>query len=42
MIMSEPAAMPDANAPAAQLEGDLVRRARKGDLRAYDELVKNA
>ncbi len=40
MIMSEPATIPDANAPAGQLEGDLVRRARHGDLRAYDELVK--
>src|SRR3984957_14246745 len=40
MIMSEPATTPDANAPAEVLEGDLVRRAREGDLTAYDELVK--
>jgi RNA polymerase sigma-70 factor (ECF subfamily) len=40
MIMSEPAAMPDADTPAEVLEGDLVRRAREGDLSAYDELVK--
>lgn len=40
MLMSEPTTIPDPNAPAAQLEGDLVRRARHGDLRAYDELVK--
>jgi RNA polymerase sigma factor (sigma-70 family) len=40
MIMSEPATIPDPNAPAGMLEGDLVRRARNGDLRAYDELVK--
>ncbi len=40
MIMSDPAPMADANTPAGMLEGDLVRRARKGDLNAYDELVK--
>ena len=40
MIMSEPAAMPDANTPTGMLEGDLVKRARRGDLAAYDELVK--
>ena len=40
MTMSEPAAMPDADAPAGILEGDLVKRARRGDLAAYDELVK--
>ena len=40
MFMSEPATIPDANTPARVLEGDLVRRARHGDLRAYDELVK--
>jgi RNA polymerase sigma-70 factor (ECF subfamily) len=38
--MSEPAAIPDANASAGILEGDLVKRARRGDLAAYDELVK--
>jgi RNA polymerase sigma factor (sigma-70 family) len=40
MIMSEPATTPDPNAPAGMLEGDLVKRARHGDLAAYDELVK--
>ena len=40
MIMSETIATPDSNTPAGMLEGDLVRRARKGDLDAYDELVK--
>ena len=40
MIMSEPATMSDADAPAEVLEGDLVQRARNGDLSAYDELVK--
>jgi len=38
--MSEPATIPDPNAPASVLEGDLVRRARRGDLQAYDELIK--
>jgi len=38
--MSEPTAVPDQNAPTGVLEGDLVRRARRGDLTAYDELVK--
>ena len=40
MIMSEPIATPDANTPAGMLEGDLVRKARHGDLKAYDELVQ--
>jgi RNA polymerase sigma-70 factor (ECF subfamily) len=40
IFMSEPATTPDANAPAEVLEVDLVRRAREGDLTAYDELVK--
>jgi RNA polymerase sigma-70 factor (ECF subfamily) len=40
MIMPEPIATPDSNTPAGMLEGDLVRKARKGDLAAYDELVK--
>lgn len=40
MIMSEAAPIADANTPAGMLEGDLVRRARKGDLNAYDELVR--
>lgn len=40
LTMSEPATASEQNAPANQLEGDLVRHARRGDLRAYDELVK--
>jgi RNA polymerase sigma factor (sigma-70 family) len=40
LAMSEPATTSDPNAPANMLEGDLVRRARKGDLTAYDELVR--
>ena len=40
MIMFEPATTPDPNTPAGMLEGDLVKRARRGDLHAYDELVK--
>jgi len=40
MIMSEPATTPDPSTPAGMLEGDLVKRARRGDLHAYDELVK--
>jgi RNA polymerase sigma-70 factor (ECF subfamily) len=40
MLMSEPAPIADANTPAGMLEGDLVRRARQGDLNAYDELVR--
>jgi RNA polymerase sigma-70 factor (ECF subfamily) len=38
--MSEPASISDVNPPAGMLEGDLVRRARHGDMNAYDELVK--
>jgi RNA polymerase sigma-70 factor (ECF subfamily) len=38
--MTEPAIVPDANPPAGLMEGDLVRQARRGDLAAYDELVK--
>jgi RNA polymerase sigma-70 factor (ECF subfamily) len=38
--MSEPATTPDPNTPAGMLESDLVKRARRGDLHAYDELVK--
>jgi RNA polymerase sigma-70 factor (ECF subfamily) len=38
--MSEPATSPDSNTPAGMLEGDLVKQARRGDLKAYDELVK--
>lgn len=40
MLMSEPATTSDANTPSVTLEGDLVKRARRGDLQAYDELVK--
>jgi RNA polymerase sigma factor (sigma-70 family) len=40
MIMPETASTPDASTPAGMIEGDLVRQARKGDLRAYDELVR--
>jgi RNA polymerase sigma factor (sigma-70 family) len=40
MIMSEPASIADSSTPAGMLEGDLVKRARHGDLDAYDELVK--
>jgi len=40
MIMSEPVATTDSNTPGGMLEGDLVRQARRGDLNAYDELVK--
>jgi RNA polymerase sigma-70 factor (ECF subfamily) len=40
MIMSEPVPIIDSNTPAGMLEADLVRKARHGDLNAYDELVK--
>jgi RNA polymerase sigma-70 factor (ECF subfamily) len=40
MIMSEPATTPDPSTPPGMLEPDLVNRARRGDLQAYDELVK--
>lgn len=40
MSMSEPAATPSPDQTTAMLEGDLVKRARRGDLQAYDELVK--
>ena len=40
MTMSEPAATPELNSLTAMLEVDLVNRARRGDLHAYDELVK--
>jgi len=40
MIMSEPATTPDPSKPAGMLEADVVNRARRGDLHAYDELVK--
>ena len=40
MIMPEPALQPEADPSAGTLEADLVRSARRGDLIAYDELVK--
>src|SRR5271157_4223925 len=40
LTMSEPATLSDQNEPSGQLEGDLVRRARDGDLTAYDDLVR--
>jgi RNA polymerase sigma-70 factor (ECF subfamily) len=41
MNMAEPAALPESGPSAAQLvENDLIRRARTGDLEAYDDLVK--
>lgn len=40
MAMPDTAPLADAGTPSGMLEGDLVRRARKGDLEAYDELVK--
>ena len=40
LTMSEPATVPNSNAPGGMLEADLVRHARRGDLAAYDELVK--
>jgi len=40
MSMSEPVTTPESGTPVATLEGDLVRKARRGDLNAYDELVK--
>ena len=38
--MPEPAITPDPSSLAAMLEADLVKRAQRGDLKAYDELVK--
>ena len=40
MTMSEPAITPDSGTPPGILEVDLVKRARRGDLASYDELVK--
>ena len=40
MTMSEPAVTPDSNTLDGMLEADVVKRARRGDLKAYDELVK--
>ena len=40
MIMAEPAERQDTESPAPVMEDELVRQARRGDLRAYDELVR--
>jgi RNA polymerase sigma factor (sigma-70 family) len=40
MIMAEPATITDSEPAAPPVEMDLVRRAQRGDLAAYDELVK--
>ena len=40
MIMAEPAARQDPESPAPADEEVLVRRVRRGDLEAYDELVR--
>jgi RNA polymerase sigma factor (sigma-70 family) len=38
--MSDPAPILDTSTPAGMLEADLVKNARRGDLVAYDELVR--
>ena len=40
MIMAESVERTETEAPAPEQESELVRRARKGDLEAYDDLVK--
>jgi len=40
MTMAASDNSPDPNSPAGMLEMDLVKLARRGDLKAYDELVK--
>src|ERR1700709_2248426 len=40
MIMAEPTDRIDSESPAPVEEMELVRRARRGDLKAYDDLVK--
>jgi RNA polymerase sigma factor (sigma-70 family) len=40
MTMAASDNTPDPNSRAAMLEADLVKSARRGDLKAYDELVK--
>ena len=40
MIMAEPVERTESESPAPTEETELVRRARQGDLQAYDELVK--
>jgi RNA polymerase sigma-70 factor (ECF subfamily) len=40
MIMAEPVERTELESPEPEHESELVRRARKGDLAAYDDLVK--
>jgi RNA polymerase sigma-70 factor (ECF subfamily) len=40
MIMAEPVERTESESPAPEEESALVRRARHGDLEAYDELIK--
>ena len=40
MIMAEPVERTELESPKPEHESELVRRARKGDLQAYDDLVK--
>ena len=40
MIMAEPAKPLESESPAPVAEMDLVRSARRGDLKAYDELIR--
>src|SRR5450755_1769674 len=40
MTMAEPVTLPEPEPAAPPVEMDLVRRAQRGDLAAYDELVK--
>ena len=40
MIMAEPVEPTEPEPPALEEESELVRRARRGDLQAYDDLVK--
>jgi RNA polymerase sigma factor (sigma-70 family) len=40
MIMAEPVERTESESPAPEEESELVRRARRGDLAAYDDLVK--
>jgi RNA polymerase sigma factor (sigma-70 family) len=40
MIMAEPVERRESESPAPVEESELVRRARRGDLQAYDDLVK--
>jgi len=40
MIMAEPIERTESEPPAQEEESELVRRARRGDLKAYDQLVR--